>query len=366
MKGRTPQRLKLDPAPGRDPAAGVGAGLKPAPPEPSPPPSPQFSVLSSRLGQDLVDLYLAALQAERNLSAYTLRNYRSDLGSLLAALQAAGCDPLRLTRQDFRAYLAKMSDAGTARASVARRVSTCHSFYRYLAREGMLKGDPLEGVRPPRRERRLPRFVTHEQIQLLLKAPAGETPAALRDRAILEVLYGAGLRVSELAGLDLGDLDLNDWKIRVLGKGRKERIALFGAPAADALERYLKAGRPKLVRGATAALLLNRSGGRLSVRAIELLVQKYGAAAGIEQHLFPHLFRHSFATDMLDGGADVRIVQELLGHESASTTQIYMHVTEERQRLVYTEAFYNEWRPRSERPAGRVRRASGSDEADKD
>jgi tyrosine recombinase XerC len=311
---------------------------------------------SAAPGKELVERYLTALQAERNLSAYTLRNYRSDLESLLEALCAAGCDPLEMTRQDFRGYLAGMSESGTARASIARRVSTAHSFYRYLAREGLLRGDPLEGVRPPRPERRLPRSITREQLQRLIEAPAGETPAALRDRAILEVLYGAGLRVSELAGLDLGSLDRDEWRLRVLGKGSKERIVLFGAPAAESLDRYLRAGRPHLVRGAASALFLNRSGGRLSVRAIELLVQKYGKQAGIAQHLHPHLLRHSFATDMLDGGADLRIVQELLGHASASTTQIYTHVTEERQRQVYTEAFYKQWRPRSERQAARARR----------
>jgi len=150
------------------------------------------------------------------------------------------------------------------------------------------------------------------------------------------------------------DVDADDWSIRITAKGNKQRVALFGRPAADALAEYVRDGRPALVRTPSSALFLNsRGGGRLSVRAIELLVQRYAALAGIDRRVYPHLFRHSFATHLLDGGADVRIVQELLGHESAGTTQIYTHVTEERQRQVYTEAFYNQWHPRSERRSAR-------------
>lgn len=304
-------------------------------------------------GTELLERYLAALQAERNLSAYTIRNYRSDLTDLLWAIQASGVDPLSLTRQDFRAYLARLSEEGIAKASLARRVSTAHAFYRYLAREELVRGDPLEGVSPPRGERRLPRFIEQEQLTSLIESADGDSPGNLRDRLILELLYAAGLRVSELAGLDLADVDVGDWNLRVHGKGNKERIALFGVSAAEALQRYLQLGRPRLARGAATALLLNRAGDRLSVRAIELLVQKYAAGVGIERRVFPHLFRHTFATHMLDRGADVRVVQELLGHASAATTQIYTHVTEERQRQVYNEAFYHAWRPRSERQAAR-------------
>src|SRR5579875_1927449 len=307
----------------------------------------------------LVDAYLAALQAERSLSQYTLRNYRSDLADLLAWLRARQCSLTQMTRARFREYLAELAARGSARASVIRRVSTIHAFYRFLAREGTLERDLLEGVRPPRRERRLPSMIERDQAARVLEMPEGQEPTALRDRAILEILYAAGLRVSELASLELGDIDPDDWTIRVTGKGNKQRVALYGRPAADALDRYLAAGRPQLARNPVTALFLNaRDGRRLSVRAIELLVQKYAARAGIEKRVYPHLLRHSFATHLLDGGADLRIVQELLGHESAGTTQINTHVTEERQRQVYTEAFYNEWQPRSERRAARARRAA--------
>jgi site-specific recombinase XerD len=305
-------------------------------------------------GADLLDAYLLTLTLERNLAGLTLRNYRSDLTSFLVWLRQRSVRPAAVTRLVFREYLGSLNAANAARASVTRKVSTIHAFYRHLAREGVLRTDPLEGVRPPRRERRLPSLLPEDQAFRLVEMPDIGRPAGLRDRAILELLYGAGVRVSELHGLDVRDVDEADWSIRVTAKGNKQRVALFGRPAADALGDYLRDGRPALVRTPSAALFLNsRGGGRLSVRAIELLVQRYAALAGIDRRVYPHLFRHSFATHLLDGGADVRIVQELLGHESAGTTQIYTHVTEERQRQVYTEAFYNQWHPRSQRHAAR-------------
>ena len=274
-------------------------------------------------GADLVEGYIAALHAERGLSPYTVRNYRSDLDDLLEWLQRRGVGPLAINRGIFREYLGDLADRRSARASVTRRVSTAHSFYRHLVREGALHRDPLEGVRPPRRERRLPSLVAEDQARQVMEAAGDDSPAGLRDRAILELLYGAGLRVSELANLDAGDLDRDDWSVRVQGKGNKQRLALYGKAAADAIDRYLEHGRPVLARNESSALFLNsRGGGRLSVRAIELLVQRYAGSAGIEGRVYPHLLRHSFATHLLDGGADVRIVQELLGHESAGTTQI--------------------------------------------
>jgi site-specific recombinase XerD len=167
--------------------------------------------------------------------------------------------------------------------------------------------------------------------------------------------------------LDVADLDLDDGSVRVTGKGNKQRIAVYGRPAAEAIDRYLADGRPLLLRSQAPALFLNDRGGqRLSVRAIELLVRKYAGRAGIDGRVYPHLLRHSFATHLLDGGADVRIVQELLGHESAGTTQIYTHVTEERQRQVYTEAFYNQWHPRADRRTVRLRNRDGESRDDAD
>ncbi|MGD9891268.1 MAG: site-specific tyrosine recombinase/integron integrase [Dehalococcoidia bacterium] len=297
----------------------------------------------------LLDAYLTRLRVERNLSAYTLRNYRADLFHFVHWWeQVHGTDPLTVTRQSFRQYLAALDADGIARASVARRVSTIHTFYRHLAQEGVLDHDPLHELRPPKKPKTLPRILGEDAIESLLAAPSQGSDTSIRDRAILELLYAAGVRVRELTGLALDDLDLHERSLRVTGKGNKQRIVLFGEPAERALRIYLKSVRARLARKSGAkALFLNRDGGRLSPRAIELLVRKYAVAAGIDERAYPHLLRHSFATHLLDGGADVRIVQELLGHSSASTTQIYTHVTEQRQRQTYTDAFYNQWQPRS-------------------
>lgn len=295
----------------------------------------------------LVDAYLRRLQAERTPSPYTLRNYRTDLMHFFRWLETAGVTPWALDRRTFRRYLTLLEEQGTARGSVARKVSTIHGFYRWLAKEGRLERDPLHGIRPPKQGRRLPKVLPHDDVQSLLETREGETPTALRDRAILELLYATGVRVSELVGLNVADVDLEEGCLRVTGKGRKQRLALFGAPAARALENYLRYGRPALAGDrAEPALFLNCSGGRLSVRAVQLLVRRAGAAAGIDAPTHPHLLRHTFATHMLDGGADVRVVQELLGHARATTTQIYTHVTEARQRQVYDAAFFQAWRPR--------------------
>lgn len=298
----------------------------------------------------LVAAYLHRLQAERNLSALTLRNYRTDLGHYTAWLATEALDLLAVDRRCFRRYLASLDDQGMARASVARKVSTIHTFYRRLTEDGLLDSDPLHGVRPPKAGKRLPKVLPEADAQAVVEAPDGDGPLPLRDRALLELLYAAGVRVSELAGLDVRDVNLDEGTLRVTGKGNKQRLVIFGGPAARAVQVYLRDGRPALAHGRPeAALLLNRDGGRLSVRAVQRIVREAGAAAGVAATTYPHLLRHSFATHMLDGGADVRVVQELLGHAKATTTQIYTHVTEARQRTVYTEAFYGVWHPKGRR-----------------
>ena len=296
----------------------------------------------------LLDAYLARRRVERNLSEYTLRNYRTDLLHFFHWWERTqGTDPLTVTRPAFRQYLAALDADGAARGSVTRKVSTIHTFFRYLQREGVLDADPLRELKPPKKPKTLPRILPENAIGVLLAAPDAETDTGVRDRALLELLYAAGLRVRELTGLDVEDVDLHEQTVRVTGKGNRQRIALFGEPAERALRTYLKTVRPQLARDAKQrALFLNKDGGRLSPRAVEILVRKYAAAVGIDERAYPHLLRHTFATHMLDGGADVRIVQELLGHSSASTTQIYTHVTEQRQRQTYTDAFYNQWQPR--------------------
>ncbi len=273
---------------------------------------------------------MSSLGAERNLSRFTLRNYEADLGNLLGYMAARNIAPAALTRTAFRGYLASMIDQGVAAGSVVRRVSTARSFYRWLRLSGILANDPLANVALPKKPKRLPRALTLDDVVRLIGAAAGDGRTAVRDLALLEVMYGAGVRVSEAAALDVPHLLLDQMTLLVRGKGNKERMVVIGEPARAALERYLRLGR----RGSRSdgPLFLNRGGGRLSQRAIQLLVRKYALKAGIDARVHPHLLRHTFATHLLDGGAELRVVQELMGHASPNTTQIYLHVTEERQR----------------------------------
>jgi tyrosine recombinase XerC len=290
--------------------------------------------------EQLIQAYVRYLTAERNLSAYTLRNYRSDLSDFARYLEAEErIGPLGVDRQSFRRYLVRLHEAGMATASVSRKVSTIHTFYRYLVREGHLERDPLMGVSSPKRERRLPKILGKEQLTAMIEAADSDEAPGLRDRAILELMYAAGLRLAEVVSLDATGLDLPEHLVRVRGKGNKERMVVIGRPAALALHRYLREGRPELAGAGETALFVNRDGRRLSGRSVQKIVRKHALMAGLDQRVFPHLLRHSFATHLLDGGAELRVVQELLGHASAGTTQIYTHVTEERQREAYNEAF---------------------------
>jgi integrase/recombinase XerC len=289
-------------------------------------------------GEKLLSRYLEDLTARRNPSSYTLRNYARDLRGFFAYLEGESVDVLAVDRHVVRAYLAALLEEGVAPSSIARKVSTIRGFYRHLRSTGAVNTDPLLGVRGPKRERRLPGVLSEEEVTSLVTSPDAETPQGLRDRAILELLYASGLRVSEVSGLDMLDVDLDGRSMRVRGKGRRERTVLMGRPASRALESYLREGRRRLARGAQEALFLNRDGGRLSQRAVQSAVRKYALAAGLDRRAHPHLLRHTFATHMLDGGADLRVVQDLLGHASPNTTQIYLHVTEERQRKVLEDA----------------------------
>ncbi len=232
-----------------------------------------------------------------------------------------------------------------AEASVKRRAITIRGFYAWLDREGELPagkpGDSILMLRYPKAARRLPRFLDQQQVSDLVESPSRdgeETPRSLRDRALLELLYGAGLRVSELAKIDMRDLDLTNRQVTVTGKGDRPRVAIFGEPARRALDAYIERGRGELATGPQPALFLNRSGGRLSVRSVQEVVRGAGVAAGVLQRTYPHLLRHSFATHMLEDGADLRVVQHLLGHGSVDTTQIYTAVTVGRQEAAVTAA----------------------------
>lgn len=301
-----------------------------------------------------LDAYLRELGAVGGRSPYTIRNYRTDIGSFLAWCGEHELEPLRATRQLFREYLTELKDSGMVAASITRRTSTVHGFYKYLFREGATERDLLYGVALPKRPKRLPKVLDPALLDALLAAPDPSTPQGLRDRAMLELLYGGGLRISELVSLDLGQVNLADGSAIIHGKGSKERVVLFGEPAMRALETYLESGRPVLRekpgpplarrsgRGAGGEgypLFLNRFGNRLTARSVQTLIKRHAVAAGIAADVHPHLLRHSFATHLLDGGADLRIVQDLLGHSSANTTQIYTHVSQARQAQVSAAAW---------------------------
>ncbi|MYE47406.1 MAG: tyrosine recombinase XerC [Chloroflexi bacterium] len=300
-----------------------------------PPPDPR--------ALEALERYLGELALVRQRSERTIRNYRDDLTGFFAHLAGAGVAFDEAGREQARTYLGLLLQGEQrAPASVKRIASTIRAFYGWLDRAGELRpgrpGDSILRLRSPKAPNRLPQILSGEETGELMAAPEDDTPGGLRDRALLELLYGAGLRVSEAAALDSSDLDLTNRQVRVLGKGKRQRIALFGRPARDALRRYLEDGRPQLARGAEAALFLNRSGGRLSARSIQSIVRAAGTAAAVRQRVHPHLLRHSFATHMLDEGADLRIVQQLLGHASADTTQIYTAVTGSRKQAIVSQA----------------------------
>jgi site-specific recombinase XerD len=311
--------------------------------------------------------FLSSLAA-RDTSLNTQRAYRTAVGAYLAWLADRGVDWRTPGRSDLRAYLARLTTTN-ARTSVAQRLAAIRAFHRFAARSGIAEGDPWGAIATPRLPRRLPRVLEIEQVERLLAAvdadlaaadergtaaaTAHATALALRDRALIEVAYAAGLRISELAAADLGSLELSRGEIRVLGKGRKERIGLLGRPARAALTAYLEDGRPALVairRGPgpdPAAIFLNHRGEPLGVRGLRGRIDRLCRLAGLPAGVSPHTLRHSFATHLLDGGADLRVVQELLGHESLATTQIYTHVSPARLQSAYRAAH-----PRAARPAG--------------
>lgn len=283
--------------------------------------------------EESLDRYLRHLQHGRGLSHHTIRNYRSDISHFLAWLEQHDHQLADLGRADYRQYLADIQAGGVAEASVRRRASTIRSFTRHLNRTDELDRDPLVLASTPKATSHLPTVLSQRDIESLLSAPDVSTPSGIRDRAMLEVLYGAGLRVSELVGMRTTDHDADYNAIRVLGKGDKQRMALLGKSARHWLQRYMRDARPLLLSEKSQTWLwLNRFGGPLSARAVQLSVRRYARRAGLPGDVHPHLLRHSFATHMIDGGADVRVVQELLGHASVSTTQIYTHVSDAARR----------------------------------
>lgn len=280
--------------------------------------------------QDQLDQFERYLYAERNASPYTVRNYTREIGEFIAFAGEHGVSAWTAVQRPLvLSWLASLKQRGIVAASVSRRLYELRALFKYLRREGIIAANPLQLVSGPKTPQRAPRFLRVAETVALLAAPDRSKPIGLRDRAILELLYAGGLRISELVGLDVTSIDMLAKTARVRGKGDIERIALFGDFCVGALQAYLDLGRPALLKkGREArALFLNHFGTRLHAQTIQENIQRYAAQAGITQRVTPHLLRHTFATHMLEGGADLRTIQELLGHQRVSTTEKYTHVS---------------------------------------
>jgi integrase/recombinase XerC len=294
--------------------------------------------------QTAVARFLQYLHVERNASDYTVKSYREDLTALsqyMTEAQGGHCpEPGALTVLDLRGYVGALHEAGYAKTTIARRLASMRSFFRFGQREGWVKTNPAKPLRNPRQGRTLPHFLSTEDIGRLLCAPQNDQPMGLRDRAILETMYSAGLRVSEVVGLQQGDLDLEAGILRIRGKGRRERLSPVGSYAARAIRNWLAVRRlhPKQPAGAESPVFVNKFGRRLTTRSVARMLEKHLKLTGLDRRTSPHSLRHSFATHLLDRGADIRSVQELLGHKSLVTTQIYTHVSTSMLRKVYEKA----------------------------
>jgi site-specific recombinase XerD len=303
-------------------------------------------------GIEALDAFLGRLAA-RDSSEHTRRAYETAITQYLDWLDGRNGDWRRPPRSLVRGYMAELTERGLAKRSISSRLAALRSFYRYARREQLVEGDPWTAALTPRLPRRLPQVLGVDDVERLIDetATSSERPAlVLRDRALVETAYAAGLRISELAAAQIADLDLNRGELRVLGKGRKERVTLLGGPAREALAAYLQDGRPVLRARARAdatdpgVIFLNSRGAPLGVRGLRYRLERLMGRAGMPSGASPHTLRHSFASHLLDGGADLRVVQELLGHESLGTTQVYTHVTPQRLRSAYQQAH-----PRSHR-----------------
>lgn len=294
--------------------------------------------------EDLVLDFIAYLELERGLSRNTLEAYRSDLLQYGAFLSRSGRDALQVAHGDLTAFVGELTEGGPGRppaaaTTVQRKVACLRSFYRHLRREEILDRDPTAELKGPPRGKRLPKVLSRDEVQHLLNQPRGTTPAALRDRALLELMYACGLRASEAVDMMLDEIDVEDGVLRANGKGSKERLVPIGSKALDALRHYLQRGRPLLVgEREERRVFVNQRGHGLTRQGLYKIVQRHARAAGLGEKMSPHTLRHTFATHLLAGGCDLRSLQEMLGHADIATTQIYTHLSAERLRDVYFDA----------------------------
>jgi integrase/recombinase XerD len=288
-------------------------------------------------GRAMIDEYLTYLRDVRRMSPNTLESYARDLALLGAFADKKGVQAVALARQDLEIFVRQLMSSGLSPRSVARAVACVRGFYKFLAVEQKRDRSPAEDLRPPRAWAALPKFLSLEEVDRLLAQPDTSTPRGLRDKALIEVLYATGLRVSELVSLRAGDLELEGGYLTCIGKGDKQRMVPLGQEAADWVRRYLREGRPALLRRKSSPwLFVNaRDGGPLSRIGFWKVLREYGIKAGLPRSLSPHVLRHSFATHLLERGADLRMIQLMLGHADLSTTQIYTHVLEARLRSAY-------------------------------
>ncbi len=287
--------------------------------------------------------FLRYLDVEKNASDLTIKSYREDLIDLADFVSEEGKRNLKaqdVTTNELRSYVAALHDAGYAKSSIARKLASLRSFYRYAQRQGMADSNPAKALRNPRGGRKLPHFLTNEEVIKLLEAPSKLDVAGLRDRALLETVYSAGLRVSELVGLCDEDIEFDEEVIRVRGKGRKERFGSLGQHAIAALKKYMsvRVRSDRQPKGGKGPTFVNKFGDRLTTRSVARMLEKYIQQTGLDTRTSPHTLRHSFATHLLNAGADIRSVQELLGHKSLVTTQIYTHISTTNLKEVYAKA----------------------------
>jgi integrase/recombinase XerD len=298
---------------------------------------------NSRPYEHLVLDFLAYLEFERGLSRNTLEAYRSDLLQFGRFLEARGSDAVSATAADLGDFLAALAEGDgrppASPATIHRKAACLRSFYRHLRREGVLDSDPTATISGPRRGRRLPKVLNRGEVQSLLSQPKGTAPTALRDRALLELMYACGLRASEAIGIEVADIDLDEAVLRARGKGSKERVVPIGRAAIQAVRIYLERGRPALVHGGIVGhLFVNFRGEPLTRQGLYKIVRRHAATAGLADRMSPHTLRHTFATHLLAGGCDLRSVQEMLGHADVATTQLYTHLSSDRLKDVYFKA----------------------------
>lgn len=285
--------------------------------------------------------FLRHLALEKQASSHTVKSYREDISQALNYLeeQQGGAMVIdRISPRALRGWMAWLQERGYARSTMSRRLSAVRAWFRFMRRRGIIGSNPADGLRGPRKERKLPKFLPREEMGGLLSAIPDLSGLDSRDRALFETAYSAGVRVSELVGLNLADIDLNDGLAVVRGKGKRERLVMLGPPAVAAVRLWLEERTRRLKTKSGDALFLNKNGTRLTDRSVRRLLHQRLAGAGLRQDMTPHSLRHSFATHMLDSGADIRSVQELLGHRSLATTQIYTHLTTRRLTEEYRKA----------------------------